>query len=216
MLVNFKKDIIMKKLIFMLGLFSIQAFATPYEIILQQLRADSSQYDYRFLPVPTTNSLLIYDPSTNLPTWVDVGTNFSYSSGMLAPIGCQANWNSVSGCSFISNKPTLGTSAALNVPSSGNASTSQVVKGDDTRLAVVYSGTTDASGNYTVNYGTAYSVKPRVIFAVEGGTNKDTSVLSSTTTTGFTIKVERRTDTLGLLPTYANVVGATVNVTITP
>lgn len=35
---------------------------------------------------------------------------------------------------FIKNKPTLGTAAALNVPSSGNASATQVVKGDDTRL----------------------------------------------------------------------------------
>lgn len=35
---------------------------------------------------------------------------------------------------YIKNKPTLGTASALNVPSSGDASSSQVVKGDDTRL----------------------------------------------------------------------------------
>ena len=34
----------------------------------------------------------------------------------------------------LSNKPTLGTASALDVPVSGNASTSQVVKGDDSRL----------------------------------------------------------------------------------
>ncbi len=34
----------------------------------------------------------------------------------------------------LSNQPTLGTAAALDVPASGDASTSQVVKGDDTRL----------------------------------------------------------------------------------
>ena len=34
----------------------------------------------------------------------------------------------------LTNKPTLGTAAALDVATSGNASSSQVVKGDDTRL----------------------------------------------------------------------------------
>ena len=35
---------------------------------------------------------------------------------------------------YIKNKPTLGTAAAKDIPVSGNASTSQVVMGDDTRL----------------------------------------------------------------------------------
>jgi len=35
----------------------------------------------------------------------------------------------------LTNKPTLGTAAAKNVPSSGNASTAQVVMGNDTRLS---------------------------------------------------------------------------------
>ena len=36
---------------------------------------------------------------------------------------------------YIKNKPTLGTAAAKNVPASGNASTTEVVMGDDTRLS---------------------------------------------------------------------------------
>ena len=35
----------------------------------------------------------------------------------------------------LNNKPTLGSAAALDVPESGNASSSEVVKGDDTRLS---------------------------------------------------------------------------------
>lgn len=35
---------------------------------------------------------------------------------------------------YLKNKPTLGTASALDVPESGNASTDEVVKGDDTRL----------------------------------------------------------------------------------
>lgn len=79
-----------------------------------------------------------------------------------------------------------------------------------------YSGTTNGSGVYAVTYGSAYSVKPHIVFSVEGGTNKDTTVLTSTTTTGFSILVERRSDVIGLLPTYAAVSGITVNVTVTP
>lgn len=59
---------------------------------------------------------------------------------------------------YIKNKPTLGTAAARNVPASGNASTTEVVKGDDTRLtdsrnaADVYSWAKAASKpTYTAN-----------------------------------------------------------------
>jgi hypothetical protein len=51
----------------------------------------------------------------------------------------KTSWNSKSDFSGsyndLSNKPTLGTASALDVPTSGNASSSQVVKGDDTRLS---------------------------------------------------------------------------------
>lgn len=49
----------------------------------------------------------------------------------------QANWNesNSSAPSYINNKPTLGTASALNVASSGDASLTEVVKGDDSRLA---------------------------------------------------------------------------------
>lgn len=97
-----------------------------------------------------------------------------------------SDWSSTSGISQILNKPAK------------------------------YTGATNGSGVYSVTYGSAYSSKPHVVFSVEGGTNKDTSVLTSTSTTGFSILVERRTDVLGLLPSYAPVSGITVNVTVTP
>lgn len=111
---------------------------------------------------------------------------------------------------------TSGLAGKFNNPS---GTTLQYVRGDGSLAAfpvvTIYSGATDASGNYTVTYPSAYGSKPKVIFAVEGGTNKDTSVLTSTTATGFTILVQRRTDVVGLLPTYAAVVGAVVNVSVT-
>lgn len=45
-----------------------------------------------------------------------------------------ADWDAVSGVAEILNKPTLGTAAALDVASSGDASSSEVVKGNDSRL----------------------------------------------------------------------------------
>ena len=45
-----------------------------------------------------------------------------------------ADWNASSGVAEILNKPTLGTASALDVATTGDASNSQVVKGNDTRL----------------------------------------------------------------------------------
>ena len=52
-----------------------------------------------------------------------------------AEVNVNADWNSVSGDSQILNKPTLGTSSSLDIAPTGNASATQVVKGDDTRLS---------------------------------------------------------------------------------
>jgi hypothetical protein len=82
-------------------------------------------------------------------------------------------------------------------------------------LPVLFKGSTNGSGVYSVTYSTAYSVNPNVIFAVEGGTNKDTAILTSSTT-GFSILIQRRTDVVGLLPTYLPVSSAAINVTVSP
>lgn len=79
-----------------------------------------------------------------------------------------------------------------------------------------YAGTTNASGLYTVAYGTAYSTTPNVQFQIgTGGNNKETILLTSSTTTGFTCYVQLRTDVLGLLPSYSNVSGRNVSVLVT-
>lgn len=51
-------------------------------------------------------------------------------------VNVQSDWNQSDSNAddFIKNKPTLGTAAALNVPASGNANGSEVVKGNDSRL----------------------------------------------------------------------------------
>ncbi len=52
-----------------------------------------------------------------------------------AEVNVNADWNSASGDSQILNKPTLGTASSRDVAPTGNASSTQVVKGDDTRLS---------------------------------------------------------------------------------
>ena len=54
-----------------------------------------------------------------------------------AEVNVQSDWNQTDTTKddFIKNKPTLGTAAAKDVPSSGNANTTQVVMGNDTRLS---------------------------------------------------------------------------------
>ena len=58
------------------------------------------------------------------------------SSSYLPTVAAQVNgdWNAVSGFAQVLNKPILGTAAALDVATSGNASSAQVVKGGDGRL----------------------------------------------------------------------------------
>lgn len=80
-----------------------------------------------------------------------------------------------------------------------------------------YTGTSDGSGNYTVTYATAFSTTPDVQPQIQASSSSDTRTVRITTssTTGFTINVRNRTDVLGLLPTYANVSGASVGVLVT-
>jgi len=105
-----------------------------------------------------------------------------------------ADWNSTSGSSQILNKPAI--------PSS--------FKRQET-----YSGTTNSSGNYTVTFGTSYSVAPNIQANIIGGSNTNLIKITSISNTGFTVNVVNRTDVVGLLPSYSNVNGASVDVIVT-
>lgn len=129
------------------------------------------------------------------------------SSKMDTPLGLSSQY--VNGTGALSTFPAI-PAAQVNSDWLSNSGLSQILN-----KPVKYTGTTNGSGIYAVTYAVAYSVKPHVVLTVEGGTNKDTEILTSSTT-GFSIMVERRTDVLGLLPSYAAVSGLTVNVTVTP
>lgn len=116
-------------------------------------------------------------------------------------------YNSTNPNSFISR---TGLSASNGVAYNSTTGNITLTKRQET-----YTGTTAGSGTYTVTYGTAYSVEPNVIISQRGGTPTNTLVLTSSSTTGFTVTANNRVEVLGLLPTYPTLNGAVVNVTVT-
>lgn len=78
-----------------------------------------------------------------------------------------------------------------------------------------FSGSTDASGNYTVVFGVAYSVAPNISVSLKGTTNEQGYNGVTVNTTGFTVHVYQRTYVLGLAQTPTNVSGATIDLIIT-
>lgn len=84
-----------------------------------------------------------------------------------------------------------------------------------TKRQETYSGTTNASGIYTVTFGTAYSAAPNIQANIIGGSDTQIIRITSISTTGFTVTVRNRVDVVGLLPSWSNVNGANVDVLIT-
>lgn len=78
-----------------------------------------------------------------------------------------------------------------------------------------FSGTSNASGLYTVTFANAYTVAPNIQANIINATDTQTLRITSVSTTGFTVLARNRTDTLGLLPTYSNVSGAAIDVVVT-
>lgn len=139
-----------------------------------------------------------YDDLTNKPSLATVATSGSYNDLTNKPTipSAQVNsdWNATSGVAQILNKPTI-------------------------KRIETYTGTTNASGLYSVTYTTAFSSKPKVIVTYEGSNNKNNVFVSSSTTTGFTITATQYNaiNALGIevlagAPTALT--GATVNVIV--
>lgn len=78
-----------------------------------------------------------------------------------------------------------------------------------------FSGITNASGQYTVTFGTTYSVAPNIQANLINGADNQNIRITSITTTGFTVLARTRVDVIGLLPTWNNATSVAVDVIVT-
>lgn len=88
------------------------------------------------------------------------------------------------------------------------------------RRVETFLGTTDASGNYTIVYSTAFPTVPDVQPVIQAGTVDQSVRVTSSSTTGFTVQVTQRNSVniLGsdvLLSTTSVVNGASVSILVT-
>lgn len=118
------------------------------------------------------------------------------------------------------NGGTIISTGTISLSSVGTAGTYGLVTTDAQgrvtagKRQEAYSGTTNASGIYAVTFATAYSVAPNIQINPISGSNKETQV-TTVTTTGFSIYCQLRADVLGLVPSYSNVSGRSIDVLVT-
>lgn len=127
----------------------------------------------------------------------------------------QGDWSETNASSrqYIRNKPSIPTiSGATGTYGAVTVANGLVSSG---KRMETYSGTSNGSGVYTVTFGTAYSAAPNIQANLINGTDTQSTRITAISTTGFTVLVRNRTDVIGLLPSYANVSGASIDVLIT-
>ena len=146
----------------------------------------------------------------------------SIASGTVTSVAVSSTDLSVSGSPITSNGTIVlnlnntaisaGTYGLLTIDAKGRATAG--------KRQIPYSGTTNSSGEYTVTFGTAFPAAPNIQVNMIGGNVNRVALVTSITTTGFTVKVvERQTDTLlGIVilrNSTVDVNGASVDVVVT-
>ena len=149
-----------------------------------------------------------YTPIDNsITNEIELPSQTGQSGKYLTTNGSTPSWNTIP--SAITQ--TLVGSNGITITSGVNTYTVSKTKRQET-----YTGTTNSSGIVTFSF-SAFPSVPNIIYSTGfGTTNKETCIPNSAyTTTGCSFKVELRSDVLGLLPTYSNVNGREVSITVT-
>lgn len=96
------------------------------------------------------------------------------------------------------------TTGVINIPTPPTA-----------KRQLTYSGTTDASGNYTVTFNPSFTVAPNIQQNLLGGNALQGTLVTSITTTGFTIQAYTRS-TVSSLPVIGTLTGLLVGAATNP
>lgn len=165
----------------------------------QYWRGDKTWQTLNTSVVPEITNLYYTDTRARLSNSAGTGINYNSTTGVIT----NSSPDQVVSITGVNGLIVSGTYPNFTV-------SAPAIKRQET-----YSGNTNSSGVYTITYTTAYSATPNVQFQVNGGTNKTTILLTSSTATGCSFLVQARADILGLLPTYSNVNNAQVDVLVT-
>lgn len=111
---------------------------------------------------------------------------------------------------FTQSRARLSLSAGIGISYNNSTGVISAAKKQETS-----SGTTNASGTYTFTFANTYSVAPNVQANIINGTDTQIIRIGTPSTTSVTVTVRNRTDVVGLLPSWSNVNGATVDIIIT-
>lgn len=143
----------------------------------------------------------LFKPVDYVPTYEDIVMGIGF-----IPIAAEVDGSTTNEIELPSQIGNAGKFAQTN----GTSVSWTAIKRQET-----YSGITNASGTYTVTFATAFSVVPNIQANIVGGTDSQIIRITSVSTTGFTVLVRNRVDVIGLLPSWNNVSGATVDILIT-
>lgn len=111
------------------------------------------------------------------------------------------------GISVLKPTVTLGTDPGRYIRTS---TTSPSIKKSENK-----SGSTNSSGIFTFNFANTYAVPPNIQANIINASDSQIIKISTPTTTSVTVTVRNRIDIVGLLPTWANVNGALVDILVT-
>lgn len=180
-----------------------------------------------FTPYDAANpsAYLTSEVDGSITNEIEVATQSGQSGKYLTTNGSVTNWTSLPTITLSGDITGSGTTTiTATLENSGVTAGSYGIVTVDAKGRVTtgkrqetYSGTSDASGLYTVTFGTSFSAAPNIQANVIGGTTEQVSRIISVSTTGFQVHIFQRATVLSLALSTAttNVNGAAVDVLIT-